>query len=73
MVKPVVISMEDNMAAKVIAGIFGFILSLIISILVMIYGWGLQPKNWAWIILGGCIIRIIIEVMTELAKKDLKR
>ena len=61
------------MAAKVIASIFGFILSLIISIAVMIYGWGLEPKSWAWIILGGIVIRIIIETMTELTKKDLKR
>ncbi len=61
------------MAAKVIAVIFGFILSLIISIAVMIHGWGLEPKNWAWIIIGGCVIRIIVEVMTELARKDLKR
>ncbi len=57
------------MFAKITTLIFGFILSLIVGIAVMIYGWGLEPKSWLWIIGGGIVIRIIIETMTEIARK----
>jgi len=39
-------------------------------VLVMIYGWGLEPKSWWWIIGGGVVIKIIIEAMVQLAKKE---
>lgn len=57
------------MASKVVATIFGFILCLIISILVMIYGWGLEPKSWFWIIVGGVVVRGIIGLMEAISKQ----
>jgi len=60
------------MFARVIAGIFGLFLVLILSIATMIYGWGLEPKSWLWIIGGGIILRMIVEVLSELAKKKEK-
>lgn len=50
-----------------------FTLMLIMGILVMIYGWGLEPKSWPWIIGGGIFGRTavgIMELMNERLKKD---
>uniref|UniRef100_A0A6H1ZAA0 Uncharacterized protein n=1 Tax=viral metagenome TaxID=1070528 RepID=A0A6H1ZAA0_9ZZZZ len=30
--------------------IVGFVVAVLTSILVMIHGWGLEPKSWWWII-----------------------
>lgn len=55
---------------KFTVSVFGFILCLIIGILVMINGWGLEPKSWGWIIVGGIIVRSIIGIMEFVAKKE---
>jgi len=54
---------------KIIATTFLWVLSFIILILTMIYGWGLEPKSWWWIIGGGIFTRILIEIMTSIVKK----
>lgn len=45
---------------------FGLFINVTTSILVMIYGWGLQPKSWAWIIgvylLGHSIAIGLVEI-----------
>ncbi len=56
------------MLAKIVVNIFGFVLLMILSIVVMIYGWGLEPKSWFWIIGVGIISRIILELMMTAAK-----
>ena len=35
---------------RLIVTMFGLFMAVIFSILVMIYGWGLEPKSWWWII-----------------------
>ena len=56
--------------SKVVATLFGFIISFAIGILVMIHGWGLDPKSWWWIIGGGIGIRFIVEIITTLCKGE---
>ncbi|WP_306049292.1 hypothetical protein [Oceaniradius stylonematis] len=34
-------------------------LSLVVSIAVMIHGWGIEPQNWLWII-GGYLSAVIL-------------
>ena len=43
--------------------IFGTIIGISLSITVMIYGWGLEPKSWWWIIGGGIFLRILVGIM----------
>ncbi len=40
----------------------GIIVGMIVTILVMIHGWGLEPKSWFWII-GFYLIGNIFAVM----------
>ena len=46
--------------------LFGFIIVISTSVLVMIEGWGLEPKSWVWIIplnfFGHLFAQIIFEV-----------
>ena len=58
------------MVSRAIAGVFGFILAIIISIAVMIYGWGLEPKSWWWIIGGGVVLRLLVEILSKIAIKE---
>ncbi len=44
---------------KLIVVLFGTALAIVLSILVMIHGWGLQPQSWWWIVgvgVGGQIL-----------------
>lgn len=44
------------------------ILCLLISIGVLMYGWGLQPVNWAWII-GGPVVVGFLTTMIDLVNE----
>jgi uncharacterized membrane protein HdeD (DUF308 family) len=37
---------------KLLLYMFGYTLIIATGILIMIYGWGLKPENWWWVILG---------------------
>ena len=41
-----------------------------LGILVLMYGWGLEPKSWGWIIGGNVVVRIGLEVFNNLVKAD---
>ena len=58
------------MFSRAIAGVFGFILTIIISIAVMINGWGLEPKSWWWIIGGGILLKFLVEILSQIAKNE---
>jgi hypothetical protein len=60
----------EIMFSKAIAVVFGFILTIIISIAVMIYGWGLEPKSWSWIVGGGVGLRFMVSLLEAIAKKE---
>lgn len=40
---------------KFLLTLIGFGITFSMGILVMIYGWGLQPVSWGWIIAGGLV------------------
>lgn len=52
-----------------VLALFGVIASLITTICVMIYGWGLSPKSWWWIIGMYLIGTITALTIIELAKQ----
>ena len=58
------------MISKAIANVSLFIIALGITVLVMIYGWGLTPKSWPWIIFGGIGARLIVAIMEAVVKAD---
>lgn len=58
------------MISKAIANVSLSIIALGITVLVMIYGWGLTPKSWPWIILGGIGARLIVAIMEAVVKAD---
>jgi hypothetical protein len=45
------------------------IISVCLSILVMIYGWGLQPKSFWWIIGVGIFGQILVQIFIEIGKQ----
>jgi len=55
-----------NALRKFLVGVLGLAVAITVSILVMMKGWGLEPKSWGWIIgvsfFGHLFAQIIIEV-----------
>ena len=47
----------------VLAYIFYIIISVALGILVMIYGWGLEPASWWWILGVGIVGRLLWELV----------
>jgi len=46
------------------------ILMILATIAVMIYGWGLEPKSWWWIIGCGIFIRLLIALTETIGKES---
>ncbi len=40
------------------------------SVLTLIYGWGLQPKNWGWIIGAGFFGMLFSKLLLQLDSND---
>jgi hypothetical protein len=38
---------------KFLLGLIGFIFAFGLSIIIMMFGWGLEPQSWGWIVAGG--------------------
>ena len=55
--------------AKFIAVTALWALGILLSIWIMMYGWGLEPHSWGWIIGGGVAGRILL-IALELATKS---
>ena len=44
-------------------------ISIILSILIMINGWGMQPKSWIWILGVSILGQIVVQLFVEVSKK----
>lgn len=53
---------------KALAGISVVLLAYTVGILVMIFGWGLTPVSWPWII-GGMTFSFLLFVIAEAIKR----
>ena len=58
---------------KAIVIIFGTILGILLGIGILMYGWGLEPKSWWWIIGGGVGLRLLLLSMEAVGKMDTKK
>ena len=48
---------------KLLAVLMIYVISVIVSVLIMIHGWGLDPKSWGWII-GGAFFQLTMLVIS---------
>jgi len=53
-----------------IIALLSAILMMLATIAVMIYGWGLEPKSWWWIIGCGIFIRLLIALTETIGKES---
>lgn len=51
---------------------FGICLSITVTVGVMVYGWGLEPKSWWWIIGMYFIGQMIAQSIVAIGKADPK-
>ncbi len=57
---------------KFLLVITGLVMAMVTMILVMIYGWGLEPKSWWWII-GMNLLGNILSQLFILVSRDKKK
>nr|WP_294864360.1 hypothetical protein [uncultured Pseudogulbenkiania sp.] len=62
------------MLNRILAVLLVIALTVALSVLVTIKGWGLEPKSWEWIIgggvFGGTFLRMLGEHVLRSGKKD---
>ena len=58
---------------RLIVTLVGISTAMVIPILVLIYGWGLEPKSWAWIIVVGIFGQCIAVAFIEIGKAPKKK
>ena len=57
--------------SKLLAFMFIAALAVSLQVLVMIYGWGIAPVSWWWIIGGGVFgVTILRSMLNALEKED---
>lgn len=55
---------------KFLAFTFVYSLGIALGVAVSMYGWGLEPKSWWWIIGGGVAGRVVIEILGVISKAE---
>jgi hypothetical protein len=58
------------MVSYVTALFFLICCSVALQILVLIHGWGLEPKSWWWIIGGGIFLMVFLRALMEKIDRD---
>lgn len=57
------------MFSKIIAVIFLWLSIFFLTIFILMYGWGLTPISWSWIIGGNILQIILVGCMQGVAKE----
>ena len=55
-----------NVIGQLLLGIFSIVILVTGHILIMIFGWGLLPISWGWVI-GGLLITGFISALVSMA------
>jgi hypothetical protein len=61
-----------NAARRLIVALVAIAISIATSLLVMINGWGLEPKSWFWILGIGLLGQMLAQVFILIANHDSK-
>ena len=52
--------------SQAVSAIFGYTLAFAINVAVMMFGWGLEPHSWVWIV-GGSLASLFVITLTTAA------
>jgi hypothetical protein len=55
---------------KLLAVTFVWFATVAMSVCTMIYGWGLEPKSWWWIIGAGIFGRFLLIILDQIRKEE---
>jgi hypothetical protein len=58
------------MLAKVIALLFITLSTILMTILILMNGWGLEPRSWGWIIIGNLVQMALVGLSQIVVKAD---
>lgn len=61
------------MLQKVLSQLFLISLMVATSVLVLMYGWGLHPQSWWWIIGGGVFVNTALRLLADRIEEDGKK
>ena len=61
-----------DMFRRAMMVVFGLVLGIGLSIMVMIKGWGLEPKSWAWIIWISFFGQVFAQLLIRAAEPSKK-
>jgi len=59
-----------NALRKFLVAVLGLVVAVATTILVLMKGWGLEPKSWGWIIGVSLFGHLFSQLIFEAAKKD---
>lgn len=57
---------------RFLLSLVGYFVALVLGICIMLFGWGLTPYSWGWII-GGGIGASLLGALFQLTDKDIRR
>ncbi len=59
-----------NILRKIVVAISGMCLAIVLGVLVLIHGWGLEPKSWWWIIGVGFFGQVMAQAIIKIGLSD---
>lgn len=59
-----------NVFNQILAMMFCLGLAVALSVCVMVYGWGVTPKSWYWIIGGGLFGQTLLQILIKAASGE---
>ena len=59
-----------NVIGRMLLCVFGITVAVTTSVMVMINGWGLEPRSWWWIIGATLVGHLIAQLIFTVAKND---
>jgi hypothetical protein len=54
---------------NILLNLLSVVVIFVCGILIMIYGWGLTPASWGWIIFGNIFTVVVASVLQVAAKR----
>lgn len=61
---------DENLATKTVAVLALLGAAVGLEVAVMMFGWGVQPQSWWWILGGGLVGRAAVKLLSESVAKS---
>lgn len=62
-----------DLIRRFIVVLLGLVVSVTTSILVLMKGWGMEPRSWSWILVGTFAGHFLAQILVELGKEKPKK